>query len=375
MAQRRATVRRGKGAKAAKKPSRARLNPRRQLAYVLVVLAALAVGYLGAMLIGGGPEEEAGRQTQAPAASGAWYKSQPPPPAMVRDDLPPILPEPNGASSPEHGRAYEEALPVDVYVSQHPASVPDTAHDTNGQAAWRQFALAAPETGGRPMIAVVIDDMGLDRKRSARIVALEGPLTLSFLTYAKDLREQGRSARAAGHELMLHVGMEPSSKAVDPGPNVLLTSDSPEEIDRRLVWGLGRLSGFVGINNHMGSKFTEDRRGMRVVMAELRKRGLLFLDSRTTAHSVGAEMAREFGVPAVERNVFLDNENKVEAVQARLAELERIAKHTGSAIAIGHPRDATIAALKAWIPSLEAKGLVLVPLTAIVRAAGKPKAG
>jgi polysaccharide deacetylase 2 family uncharacterized protein YibQ len=245
-----------------------------------------------------------------------------------------------------------------------------------GKPTWQQFALAVPDDiGGRPMVAIVIDDLGMDRKRSARAVKLPGPLTMSFLTYADDLAKQTKTARAAGHELMLHVGMEPTSKTVDPGPNVLLTSESPEEIRRRLRWGLGRFTGYVGVNNHMGSKFTEDRDAMTVVMSELKSRGLLFLDSRTSAHSVGARLAHEMGVPAVARNVFLDNQNDVAKVKARLAEVERIARRTGAAVAIGHPRDATLKALAEWIPALQKKGLVLVPLTAVVRAAMKGGTG
>ncbi|MCG8511343.1 MAG: divergent polysaccharide deacetylase family protein, partial [Rhodospirillales bacterium] len=234
---------------------------------------------------------------------------------------------------------------------------------------WRQYALAVPDPGEKPMIAIVIDDMGMDRKRSARAAGLPGPLTLSFLAYAEDLPGQGAKARAGGHELMLHVSMEPSSKTVDPGPNVLLIGDPPDEIRRRLVWGLERFDGFVGINNHMGSKFTEYRAGMDVVMAELKARGLLFLDSRTTPRSVGALAARAAGVPMVQRNVFLDNVNEVAAVKARLAETERVARRTGAAIAIGHPRDATLRALAEWVPTLAERGFVLVPLSAIVRAA------
>ena len=220
------------------------------------------------------------------------------------------------------------------------------------------------------MIAIVIDDLGLDRKRSSRMVELPGPLTLSFLTYADDLAQQTRAARQAGHELMLHVGMEPVSKTVDPGPNVLLTGEKPRRDPTTPALGARPLSrDSSGVNNHMGSKFTEDRDAMAVVLGELKKRGLLFLDSRTSAHSVGAGLAHEMGVPAVARNVFLDNDNDVAKVKARLAEVERIARRTGAAVAIGHPRDATLAALGEWLPALKDKGLVLVPLTAVVRAA------
>ena len=408
--QRRRTPGRTNG-RASRRPAGAVFDRRRQILLAVLAVVGLGLGYAAASYFKTPTKEvrQAERTAVAPEAPAKpWYKTQPPPPRLIEGPDAPILPEPNGVPhDPDRPRAYEEALPGDVYdappvvvpavrPSQQPAVIPAPATppsqvqtpapaqvpqvapapapaapetQTTQPAAWRQYALAAPDTGGRPMIAIVIDDLGLDRKRSARMAKLPGPLTLSFLTYAEDLVQQTRAARQAGHELMLHVGMEPVSKTVDPGPNVLLTGDGPDEIRRRLRWGLDRFPGFVGVNNHMGSKFTEDRDAMAVVLGELKKRGLLFLDSRTSAHSVGARLAHEMGVPAVARNVFLDNENDVAKVKARLAEVERIARRTGAAVAIGHPRDATLAALGEWLPALKEKGLVLVPLTAVVRAA------
>ena len=408
--QRRRTPGRTNG-RASRRPAGVTFSRRRQFLLAALAVVGLGLGYAAASYFKAPPEEarQAERTAAAPEAPAKpWYKTQPPPPRLIEGPDAPILPEPNGVPhDPDRPRAYEEALPGDVYdappvvvpavrPSQQPTEIPAPATPpsqvqtpapvqvpqvapapapgapetrTTEPAAWQQYALAAPDTGGRPMIAIVIDDLGLDRKRSARMAKLPGPLTLSFLTYAEDLAQQTRAARQAGHELMLHVGMEPVSKTVDPGPNVLLTGDGADEIRRRLRWGLDRFPGFVGVNNHMGSKFTENRDAMAVVLGELKKRGLLFLDSRTSAHSVGARLAHEMGVPAVARNVFLDNENDVAKVKARLAEVERIARRTGAAVAIGHPRDATLAALGEWLPALKDKGLVLVPLTAVVRAA------
>jgi polysaccharide deacetylase 2 family uncharacterized protein YibQ len=232
---------------------------------------------------------------------------------------------------------------------------------------WRRFAVAAPAVSGRKMVAVIIDDMGLDRRRSKEILALPGPLTISFMSYAEDLAEQAAEAHADGHELMMHVPMEPVGN-LDPGPGALLDSLSAEELHRRLVADLDRFTGYVGINNHMGSKFTASAPGMDIVMAELKRRGDLFIDSLTTDKSAGLTEARRFGVPSAARNVFLDDDPARAKVDEQLAKLEELALKKGNAIAIGHPKDATIAALKAWIPTLAAKGLVLVPVTAIVAA-------
>ncbi len=240
---------------------------------------------------------------------------------------------------------------------------------------WRRNAVTAPPTNGRPMIAVVIDDMGVDHRHSVEAAALPGPLTLSYLPYGRDVAQQSAAARRAGHELMVHVSMQPQSKTGvsgqaesggDPGPNALTVGLPPEEIRRRLDWALGQFSGYVGINNHMGSGFTASRPGMSVVIAELKRRGLLFLDSRTTAASVGEALAADAGLPHATRNVFLDNVQTPTEVRTRLAELERIAKARGSAIAIGHPHEATLMVLREWLPGVAARGLALVPLSAIV---------
>jgi uncharacterized protein len=233
--------------------------------------------------------------------------------------------------------------------------------------AWVRFAVPAPPSGNRPLVAVVIDDLGLDRARTAEVIRLRGPLTLSFMTYANDLAQQTEIARRAGHELFLHVPMEAVDRHEDPGPHALFTSQSRDEILAQLRWGLTRFDGFVGINNHMGSKFTADANSMAPVMAELHARGLAFLDSRTSAASAGVRLAIAYGVPHAARDVFLDDDQAPAAIAKELARTEQVARQHGSAIAIGHPHDATIAALKTWLPQAEGKGLALVPVSAVVR--------
>ena len=127
--------------------------------------------------------------------------------------------------------------------------------------AWRRNAVPVSVQAGQPRIAIVLDDLGLDRAASRRAIDLPGPLTLAFLTYANDLERFAARARTAGHELLLHVPMEPIGHD-DPGPEVLQTGMDPHELRRRIEWGLARFSGFVGINNHMGSKFTASVDGM-----------------------------------------------------------------------------------------------------------------
>ncbi len=231
---------------------------------------------------------------------------------------------------------------------------------------WRRNAVPFRELGAKPLIAIVIDDVGLDRPRSKRAWELPGPLTLSFLPYAKDLREQARQAHAHGNELLLHMPMEPNGRA-DPGPNALLVSLSDRELRQRLTQALDSFDGYVGVNNHMGSRFTAFRPGMETVLHLLKARGLLFLDSRTTTETVGDKVAQELGVPSVSRNVFLDDDEALAAVRRKLAQTEEVARHQGYAVAIGHPHEATLQALAEWLPSLAAKGFAEAPLSAALR--------
>ena len=222
------------------------------------------------------------------------------------------------------------------------------------------------DLNSRPLVAIVIDDVGIDRPRSKRAWELPGPLTMSFLPYAKDLREQARAARARGHELMLHLPMEPTGRN-DPGPNALLVSLTDAELRQRTAAALDSFDGYAGVNNHMGSRFTAFRPGMETVLRQFKGRGLMFLDSRTTAQTVGDQMAQEMGLPSIVRHVFLDDDELLDAVRRKLAEAEAVARRQGFVVAIGHPHEATLQALGEWLPGRQGKGMALAPATAVLR--------
>ncbi|WP_249208663.1 divergent polysaccharide deacetylase family protein [Magnetospirillum sulfuroxidans] len=289
------------------------------------------------------------------------------------DPLTPIpMPRPGGMADDGFDPSDEDPAPPSPAPSELaalplPLPPPPAPISPTGKPAWIRFAVPPPPLAGRPLIAVVIDDLGVDRRRSEKVVALPPPLTLAWMTYAENLRGITQNAHQRGHELMVHVPMQPQSESYDPGPDVLEVGLPIEELRRRLRWGLSRFDGFVGINNHMGSRFTADRAGMNVVMEEIRARGLLFLDSVTTQKSVAPDLARQYGVPFAARHIFLDNEMSVAAVRGQLAQTEAYARKHGVAIAIGHPHDGTIEALATWLPGLETRGFTLVPLTTIVK--------
>lgn len=276
--------------------------------------------------------------------------------------LPPQTAQPN--PTPPPATVAERIVPPSP-----PQVTPASMALPSAGSGWRKFAVTPPKIDGKAMIAVVIDDLGVDRKRSERIMALPAPLTTAFMSYAKDLPRLTALARAKGHELMLHMPMEPMGASYDAGPtgDVLTVGLPAADIRRRVAEGLGRFDGMIGLNNHMGSRFTADTAGMKIVMEELAKRGLMFLDSVTTQRSVGVEEARRHGIAALARDVFIDNEETLEAVTVQLRKAEQVARKQGYAVAIGHPHDATIEALTAWLPTLKDKGLVLVPISAILR--------
>lgn len=220
--------------------------------------------------------------------------------------------------------------------------------------------------GEEPVIAIVIDDMGISLNRTRDITSLQAPLTASFLTYGRALEQQVENAKAAGQEIMVHTPMEPHSNA-DVAPDVLTTQMSVEEIKAGLNTMLNKFHEIKGINNHMGSKLTEDFERMNAVMEVLKERDLFFLDSKTTAFSVAKKAARQNGVAYATRHVFLDNENKVDYILKQLAIAERIARRNGYAVAIGHPKSGTYQALKEWLPTLGEKKIKLVHLSDIVK--------
>jgi uncharacterized protein len=279
-----------------------------------------------------------------------------PPTAATVPAMPAAAPAPSPRAS-----TVAVASPLKTSVPAAP-SLP-----TNGQALWLRNARPFVDTKSVPAIAIVIDDLGLGAQPTRRAIALDQAVTLALMTYAPNLDRWSAAARAGRHELLVHVPMEPLNPRVDPGPNALTVSLSDDEIRERLRWGLGRLDGYVGINNHMGSRFTQERGGMSVVMEEVKARGLLFLDSVTIGHTVGAAIATSMHVPAAERNVFLDDVPTTAGVQRQIMVLEQVARKHGSAIGIGHPHLPTLDAVAQWLPNAAARGVAVVPLTSVVR--------
>ncbi len=256
-------------------------------------------------------------------------------------------------------------------------NTPPPAAPTTKPAAPQKLAFAkpfpkpapAPETAAkaRPMIAVVLTRLGLGPAATAAALRLPSGVTLAFASYARDLQAQIDRARASGHEVLLDLPMEPMRyPAIDPGPRALLVSLSSIEILDRLDWHLGRATGYTGVTHDMGSRFTASRDALRPVLAAIKARGLYFLDSRTSSRSQGVKLASSMGLRVAANDRFLDAQASREAIEGRLAEIERIARRRGFAVAVGHPFPVTLDRIAAWLPTLEEKGLRLVPLGEVI---------
>ena len=230
-------------------------------------------------------------------------------------------------------------------------------------------ASALPRAGNpnAPKLAIIVDDCGqwVDTERG--FIALPVPVTLSVLPDVHATTTIMREAAAAGKGVMLHLPMETIS-GLNPGPGKVTTEMTDAQITQQVEDDLAQVPLAKGVNNHEGSKASADPRVMRDVVDVLAKHGdLFFIDSRTSAKSVGEQVAAAAGLPTASRDVFLDNKADVAYTEGQLREAAAIAKRTGSAIAIGHPRPTTLEAVRAMIPELQAEGITFVLAQSLTR--------
>ena len=237
---------------------------------------------------------------------------------------------------------------------------------SDGRAPWKVYARPFDRADSRPRIAIVVTGLGLSSAATeAAIQGLPGAVTLAFAPYADDLPSWISAARAAGHEVLLNVPMEPIDyPRNDPGPLTLLTSLDGKANVERLEWMLGRAAGYVGIADLMGSRFTASRRNLRPVLQALAERGLMYVDSRSATDSAVPDVAREVGVPWAQSTQSIDDVVARAAIDARLADLERRAREQGRAIGVGGPYPATLERIAQWAVEVDKKGFVLAPVSA-----------
>jgi polysaccharide deacetylase 2 family uncharacterized protein YibQ len=218
----------------------------------------------------------------------------------------------------------------------------------------------------KPHIALIIDDIGDNLRLGLRAIRLPGNVTCAFLPHTDYARRLAVSAHKRAKEVMLHLPME-SEDEINPGPGALTLDMTQSEFIHTFESDLEAIPYATGINNHMGSLITQHPGHMHWLMQEIIRRGNLFcVDSRTTELSVAQQVARESGVPNLRRNIFLDNDQRPEAIAAQFARLIALAKRKGSAVAIGHPHPATLRFLEEQLPRLADEGIQLVTVSQLI---------
>jgi hypothetical protein len=223
----------------------------------------------------------------------------------------------------------------------------------------------APAPAAR--VAIVIDDLGRESSVSRELLQWNLPITFSILPFEPHSRDLAIEAYQKGKEVILHLPMEPHGyPRIKPGEGALLLEMTETDLLRQLSRDIDAVPYIKGVSNHMGSRFMEDSKKMRLILSELKRRGLFFLDSRTTPQTVGVQTANSIGLEAGERAVFLDHESGEDAIRRSLHRLAKLSLDSGKAIGIGHPHGATLRSLKRMIPEMQEKGIEVVPLSAIL---------
>ncbi len=286
-------------------------------------------------------------------------KPAPPAPAVRR-----VLP----ATRTPEGRLILSPAPDPALVEQaQNGPLPKIAED--GAQAWHVYAHPFPPSDARPRIAILISGLGMSKENSDQAIQrLPDAVSLALAPDGGELQNLSAVARAAGHEILLELPMEPYEYPEnDPGPHALLTTLSAEENTVRLEWLLSRFTGYIGVINFQGGKFVTSETSLGPVMAELRGRGLMIIDDQAAKQNRVADLAGRIEIPFATANLRIDDVADAEQIDARLAELEQLARENGQAAGIGISYPVTLERVTKWAATLEAKGIALAPISALVK--------
>ncbi len=321
------------------KPSKKTSGGSRYAALVFLFLILLAVG--GYLLFSPTPPEPTSTAT----------KVFPPTVSLPAQPVP-IPVQPPAAT----GIIPDTSLP---HYQPPPVNIPHVVDE-------KQRPAVKPPRGA--LVAIIIDDMGTTIQEAKSLAAIGVPLTFSIIPGLRSYREVAGFADSSGIETMIHVPMQskgwPGRKLENNG---LLVSMEAKEIAERVEGFVRSMPKAVGANNHTGSEFTEHEDKMRAVLNVLKGRGLFYVDSVTSPETVGEDLARELGMKSGRRQVFLDNEQNEPYILGQLNQAVRLAKRSGSAIAICHPHPVTIKTLEAALLGLAKQGITFVPVSRLVK--------
>lgn len=216
-------------------------------------------------------------------------------------------------------------------------------------------------------ISIVIDDMGDNPSIDTKVVALPGSVVCAILPHSEYAKQLATQAHLANKEIIAHVPMQ-SIYSDYLGKDGLKISMQQKEFERALINSLNAIPYIEGINNHMGSRLTQSAKHLQWMMQLLKLTGLFYLDSRTTPKTLALEIADLNAVPAIKRDVFLDNVVTSSAIEKQFNQLVSLSRQNGLAVAIGHPNTLTLHVLEKLLPTLESRGVKLVPLSELVDA-------
>jgi polysaccharide deacetylase 2 family uncharacterized protein YibQ len=226
-----------------------------------------------------------------------------------------------------------------------------------------------PETKPAGRIALLVGGLGISQSGTADAIAkLPGTVSLAFAPYGQELERTVQRARGSGHEVLLQVPMEPFDYPDnDPGPHTLLTGPKATENVDRLQWVMGRFTGYVGIVNFLGGRLTADDAALSPILRVIAGRGLLVVDDGSSSRSLLASSAARAQIPALKVDRVVDTVPRADAIDKELAALEARARDQGIAIAAASALPVSIERIARWVQSLEAKGIVIVPVSAAGR--------
>jgi len=216
-------------------------------------------------------------------------------------------------------------------------------------------------------VAILFDDAGGSLEQLEPILALGRSVTVTVLPGLRYSREVAARAQEGGLEVLLHLPMEPEERGLALGPGGITTGMSDVQIAQVVATDLSQVPGAIGLNNHMGSKATADERVMRAVLQEVKSHGLIFVDSVTAPQSVGMRLAMEMQIRTASRSVFLDNQNKADAIRAQIQRLIILALERKDVVAIGHATRLTPRVLKEMLVEFDRHDIELVPVSALVK--------
>jgi polysaccharide deacetylase 2 family uncharacterized protein YibQ len=291
--------------------------------------------------------------TMTPAPTAMAPVAEPAP-----EPAPPVNPN---SLSPAPDPALVEAAPVGLLPKI------ETMPDGRQRQPWQVYARPFDAPEAKPRVAVLLTGLGLSSAPTeAAINRLPPEVTLSFSPYAEHLGDWLQAARAAGHEVLLDLPLEPLNfPQHDPGPYTLLSTLSAVDNSARLEWVLSRGAGYVGVVGEFGSRFATSAKYLLPMFEVLKKRGVMFVDAKASADTVAGRVARDMGVPRAIQDRVIDIDGGRTAVDAKLAEIERLARGSGQALAFASPYPITIDRLLVWLPAMQQKGVALAPVSAI----------